>query len=204
MEKSRPDVSRLIAAARSADAEALDLLLGAFRNYLKVLAQTGLHAALRSKADPSDIAQETMLRAAQHFEQFRGVTEAELAGWLRQIQARYMANLARHYEATDARRVDRERSLEDLLAASSAALGRLIAGSAGSPSRAAQRREMRLILADALAELSEDYREVIVLHNLEELDWLEVARRMDRTPAAARMLWARALKQLRPLLEERT
>jgi RNA polymerase sigma-70 factor (ECF subfamily) len=204
METRRPDVSRLIAAARGADAEALDLLLGAFRNYLKVLAQTGLHAALRSKADPSDIAQETMLRAAQHFEQFRGRTEAELAGWLRQILARYMANLARHYEATDARRVDRERSLEDLLAASSAALGRLIAGSAGSPSQAAQRREMSVILADALAELSEDYREVIVLHNLEELDWSEVARRMDRTPSAARMLWARALKQLRPLLEERT
>jgi RNA polymerase sigma-70 factor (ECF subfamily) len=63
---------------------------------------------------------------------------------------------------------------------------------------------MSVILADALAELSDDYREVIVLHNLEELDWPEVARRMNRTPSAARMLWARALKQLRPLLEERT
>jgi RNA polymerase sigma-70 factor (ECF subfamily) len=204
MDKRGADVSRLIAAARGADAEALDLLLGAFRNYLKVLAQTGLHAALRSKADPSDIAQETMLRAAKYFAQFRGATEAELAGWLRQILARYMANLARHYQGTDARRVDRERSLEEMLAASSAALGQLSAGSKGSPSRAAQIRETSVILADALTELSEDYREVIVLHNLEELDWSEVAQRMNRTPSAARMLWARALKQLRPLLEDRT
>jgi RNA polymerase sigma-70 factor (ECF subfamily) len=204
MDSRRPDVSGLIAAARGAEAGALDRLLGAFRNYLKLLAQTSLRAALRSKADPSDIAQETMLRAAQHFEQFRGATEAELAGWLRQILARYMANLARHYQVVGARRVDRERSLENLLAASSAALGQLVAGSEGSPSRAAQRHEMSVILADALADLSEDYREVIVLHNLEELDWPEVARRMNRTPSAARMLWARALKQLRPLLEERT
>jgi RNA polymerase sigma-70 factor, ECF subfamily len=204
MDNCRPDVSRLIAAARDAEAGALDQLLGAFRNYLKLLAQTGLRAALRSKADASDIAQETMLRATEHFDQFRGVTEAELAGWLRQILARTMANLARHYQVVGARRVDRERSLEDMLAASSAALGKLIAGSEGSPSRAAQRREMSVILADALAELSEDYREVIVLHNLEELDWPEVARRMNRTPSAARMLWARALKQLRPLLEEQT
>src|SRR5262249_51905740 len=179
MDNRRPDVSRLIAAARAAEAGALDRLLGAFRNYLKLLAQTGIRAALRSKADASDIAQETMLRAAQHFGQFRGVTEAELAGWVRQILARDMANLARHFQFTGARRIDRERSLENLLAASSAAMGQLIAGSEGSPSRAAQRREMSLILADALAELSEDYREVIVLHNLEELDWPEVARRMN-------------------------
>jgi RNA polymerase sigma-70 factor (ECF subfamily) len=170
---------------------------------LKVLAQTGLRAALRSKTDPSDVAQETLLRAAKSFEQFRGVTEAELASWLRQILARYLANLARHYQVVGARRIDRERSLDDLLAASSAALGQLTAGSEGSPSRAAQRREMSVLLADALAELPPDYREVIVLHNLEELDWSEVAQSMNRTPSAARMLWARALKQLRPLLEER-
>jgi RNA polymerase sigma-70 factor (ECF subfamily) len=204
MDNWRPDVSRLIAEARRAKAGSLDQLLGAFRNYLKLLAQTSLRAALRSKADPSDVAQETMLRAARHFDQFRGVTEAELASWLRQILARYLANLARHYQVAGARRIDRECSLENLLAASSAALGQLSVGSEGSPSRVAQRRELSVILADALAELPVDYREVIVLHNLEELDWSEVGQRMDRTPAAARMLWARALKQLRPLLEERT
>jgi RNA polymerase sigma-70 factor (ECF subfamily) len=204
MDPRRPDVSRLIAAARGADRAALDQLLGVFRNYLKVLAQTELRAALRSKTDPSDVAQETLLRAAKHFEQFRGVTEAELASWLRQILARHLANLARHYQLVGARRIDRERSLDELLAASSAALGQLIAGSEGSPSRDAQRREMSVLLADALAELPPDYREVIVLHNLEELDWSEVAQNMNRTPSAVRMLWARALKQLRPLLEERT
>jgi hypothetical protein len=30
-----------------------------------------------------------------------------------------------------------------------------------------------------------------------------VARRMGRTAAAVRMLWMRALKQLRPLIDER-
>jgi hypothetical protein len=34
------------------------------------------------------------------------------------------------------------------------------------------------------------------------LGWDEVARRMGRSAAAARMLWARALNQLRPLIDE--
>ena len=34
-------------------------------------------------------------------------------------------------------------------------------------------------------------------------EWEEVARRMGRSEGAVRMLWARALKQLRPLIEKR-
>jgi hypothetical protein len=36
-----------------------------------------------------------------------------------------------------------------------------------------------------------------------ELGWEEVARRLGRTEGAVRKLWARALRQLRPLLDER-
>jgi RNA polymerase sigma-70 factor (ECF subfamily) len=60
-----------------------------------------------------------------------------------------------------------------------------------------------VVLSDALAELGEDHREVLVLHHLEGLGWDEVARRMGRTPNAVRKLWARALDQLRPLIDER-
>jgi len=62
-------------------------------------------------------------------------------------------------------------------------------------------REAGVILAEAMAALSEDHREVITLRNLEQLDWGEVGRHMERSPDAVRMLWLRALKQLRPLVE---
>jgi RNA polymerase sigma-70 factor, ECF subfamily len=58
-------------------------------------------------------------------------------------------------------------------------------------------------LSDALTQLGEDHREVIVLHHLEGLGWDEVARRMGRSAGAVRMLWTRALRQLRPLIDER-
>jgi RNA polymerase sigma-70 factor (ECF subfamily) len=62
---------------------------------------------------------------------------------------------------------------------------------------------MAVVLADALAALSPDHREVIILRNIEELDWPEIGRKTNRTSDAARVLWALALKQLRPLIEER-
>src|SRR5262249_46439071 len=124
------------------------------------------------------------------------------AGWLRQILARTLANRARHARAQK-RSLAREQSLEQLLGHSSQALERLLASEAHSPSDSAQRRDLGVVLADVLAELSEEQREVVVLHHLEGLGWPEVAARMGRSPGAVRMLRLRALKQLRPLLEAR-
>src|SRR4051812_38290154 len=91
---------------------------GSYRNYLRLVARTGLGAALRGKADPSDLVQETLLKAHQHFAQFQGATEPELVAWLRQILARNLADLARRYRACS-RKLAQEQSLEELLVSAS-------------------------------------------------------------------------------------
>jgi RNA polymerase sigma-70 factor (ECF subfamily) len=194
---------RLIEGARAAEPGALDRLLESYRNYLRLVARAGIDRALRGKADPSDLVQETLLKAHQHFDQFQGRTEPELAAWLRQILARNLADLARRYRPAGTRGVTRERSIDDPLDPASRALGSLLAPDGQSPSQSAQRRELGVVLADALAELAADYREVIALRTLEGQSWDEVARAMGRGPDAARVLWARALKKLRPLIEAR-
>jgi RNA polymerase sigma-70 factor (ECF subfamily) len=57
-----------------------------------------------------------------------------------------------------------------------------------------------VLLADALGRLAEDYREVIILHHLEELTFPEVAGRLGRSVDSVKNLWARALARLRRLL----
>jgi RNA polymerase sigma-70 factor (ECF subfamily) len=202
MTASGADLCRLIDRARRDEPGALDRLLDSYRNYLRLLARTGLDASLRGKADPSDLVQDALLRASLRFGQFRGASDAELAGWLRQILSRCLADLVRRYR-TGGRRAGREQSLDWLLSRSSEAMERVLATEGTSPSSSVARRDLGVVLSDALAELSEDHREVIVLHHLEGLDWDEVARRMGRTAGAVRMLWTRALKQLRPLIDER-
>jgi DNA-directed RNA polymerase specialized sigma24 family protein len=65
-------VSQLIRDARQRAPGALDQLLVSYCNYLRLLARTGIDQSLQGKADPSDLVQETLLKAHQHFEQFRG------------------------------------------------------------------------------------------------------------------------------------
>jgi RNA polymerase sigma-70 factor (ECF subfamily) len=201
MTRSGTDLCRLIERARRDERGALDRLLDSYRNYLRLLARTGIDVSLQGKADASDLVQETLLKAALRFGQFRGDNDAELAGWLRQILARCLADFVRRYR-TEGRRTRRELSLDQLLDRSSQAMARILATDGSSPSGSALRRDLGVVLSDALAELTEDHREVIVLHHLEGLNWDEVARRMGRTTGAVRMLWTRALKQLRPLIDE--
>jgi RNA polymerase sigma-70 factor (ECF subfamily) len=54
-----------------------------------------------------------------------------------------------------------------------------------------------VVLADRLAQLPDDYREVLVLRNLQGLPFEEVAERMERSVGAVRMLWLRAIEKLR-------
>jgi len=202
MTSSGADHSRLIERARHKEPGAMDRLLDSYRNYLRLLARTGIDASLQGKADPSDLVQDAFLKASLRFGQFRGTTDAELAGWLRQILARCLADFVRRYRS-GGRRAGRELSLDQLLDRSSQAMERVLATGGTSPSSSAARRDLGVVLSDALAELSEDHREVLVLHHLEGLGWDEVARRMGRTPNAVRKLWTRALNQLRPLIDER-
>lgn len=193
----------LILRAREGDSEARERLLETYRNYLRLMARAILTRRLQGKADPSDVVQETLVRAHERFDQFQGASEGELLAWLRRILARHVADLARRFAENGARDVARERPLEDALDRSSRAVAKLLADPATGPSARAQRREMAVVVADALAELEPDHREVILLRNLEDLDWTEIAERMDRSVGAVRMLWARALPRLKPLLEER-
>lgn len=192
--------AELLRAAREGDPDALSDLLGLYRNYLRLLARTSLGPGLQAKADPSDIVQDALMNASCHLSQFRGETDAEFVAWLRQILANCLGGLRRRY-LRDGRDVARERPIEEALHASSQALGDLLPARGSSPSHRAARRETGVLMADALATLPPDDREVIVLRNLQELEWSEVARRMGRSTEAARALWGRAFQRLGLSLE---
>src|SRR5215469_13544863 len=126
MTTSGTELRQLIDRARREEPGALDRLLDSYRNYLRLLARTGIGVSLQGKADPSDLVQDALLKATQRFGQFRGTTDAELAGWLRQILARCLADFVRRYR-TGGRRAGREQSLDQILGRSSQAMERILA-----------------------------------------------------------------------------
>jgi RNA polymerase sigma-70 factor (ECF subfamily) len=201
----QPDPQQLLAEARQGRQDSLGALLQLYRHYLHLLARTQIDLHLPGRADASDLVQETFLDACRDFGHFRGHTEGELLAWLRQILVCNLARLVQRLLGTKKRDVRREVSLEQHLAGleqSSANFDAVLLGRHSSPSALAHRRERAAVVADALARLPADYREVLVLRNLEGLAFHEVACRMGRSPGAVRVLWVRALDQLRQLLEQ--
>jgi RNA polymerase sigma-70 factor (ECF subfamily) len=196
------DPEQLLRQARAEQGSAFGQLLELYRRYLELLARVQIGRRLQRKVDAADLVQDTFLEAHRHFGRFQGSTEAEFVSWLRQILAANLAMLLRHYLGTRGRDVRLERELAFELDRSSQVLDRGLLAASSSPSQQAARREQAVLLADALGQLPETYREVIILRHLEGLSFPEVARRMQRSLDSVKNLWARALGQLRRFLGE--
>lgn len=176
-------------------------VLEPFRKYLRVLAHIHLDSRLRGKLDPSDVVQQTMLRACVGFEGLRETTPAVVAAWLRKILARTLADAIRDLERAK-RDLHRERSLEAALDHSSARLEEWLIADQSSPSERADKNEQLLRLADALCRLPDDTREAVVFKHCRGWTLTDIAAHLGRSPAAVASLLHRGLKQLRILLNE--
>ncbi len=165
-----------------------------YREYLRLLARLQLYPRLRGQLDPSDIVQQTLLKAHERFDQFCGQTDLELRAWLRAILAHCLVDAARKFGREKG---DRTQSLEAALEQSSAKLEALLASEQSSPSQCAARAEQLLGLTEALARLPEDQRTAVELRYLYGLAVPDVAQQMGRSTVSVTGLLYRGMKLLR-------
>ncbi|MFO0808019.1 MAG: sigma-70 family RNA polymerase sigma factor [Gemmataceae bacterium] len=191
------DFSDRLGRARAGDGAALGELLASAADYLQLLARLQIKWRLQGKVDAADVVQDVCLEAHRHFPGFRGHTEAEFIAWLRQILAARMANVVRHYLGTRGRDARLERELAEEADRSSRVLDGALADPQSTPSAQASKRERGVALADALSRLPPDYREAVILRNLEGLSFPDAAQRMGRSVDSVQKLWVRALAKLR-------
>src|ERR1700676_5613363 len=115
------------------------------REYLLLLARLHLDPRLHGKVDLSGVVQQTMLEAHQ--------ARPCATAWLRRALANNLTDEVRKLTAA-ARDVQRERSLEQALNASSVRIEAWLAAEQSSPSQRAMREEELSLLALALAQLA--------------------------------------------------
>lgn len=168
-----------------------------YRPFLVLLARLHWEPSLRGKMDPSDLVQQTLLKAVQTHGQLRA--PAGEAAWLRQILVRELADQLRRFHGGK-RNLGAERSLDGALEQSSAKVEAWLAGDNTSPSDCAMREEELLRLSAALTALPEEQRQAIELHHFQGLTIPEVADEMQRSRAAAAGLLRRGLKTIREQL----
>jgi RNA polymerase sigma-70 factor (ECF subfamily) len=194
------NVSELLERARAGDEAARDRLFDVCRNYVSIAARAEVASWLKSKVDASDLVQQTLLEAHRGLANFRGTTEGEWLAWLKRILSHNAADFVRRYHGVEKRCAAREVSL----AASddSQLPAPQLSDGGPTPSQLIMQKEMQLQVADAVARLPEDYQEVVILRNLQQLPFDEVAERMGRSRPAVQMLWMRAIRKLQEVLSE--
>lgn len=181
----------LLARLRAGDSSAYDDLVRAYSP--RMLAVT--RRMLNSEDDAKDAVQDAFLSAFRGLANFEG--GALLSTWLHRIAV----NAALMKLRTRKRKP--ERSIETLLPvyledghhAENFQEWNLPAD------KAMMRAEQRAVVRQCIGELPDNYRTVLILRDIEELDTDEVAERLGVTPNAVKIRLHRARQALRTLLD---
>ena len=184
----------LLDAVRRNAPGAVDALLSAHREYLRAVVALRFDNHMRGRVDESDVVQEACLEAARRLPDYLARRPMSLRPWLRQTAIECLLQIRRRHVEADCRAVGRELTLTDPSALLVA--GRLLAGNL-SPGGEADRQERAGLVRQALADLPDDDREVLLLRVYEGLDNGEAAEVLGVRPDAASKRFARALIRLR-------
>ena len=148
-------------------------------------------AITRNDADAEDVAQEAMLKALKNLRQFRG--ESRFSTWLIQITVN---------EARMRKRREHAHVVEPIVESDAEGnyTPRDFADWREIPSETLERKEIREKLAEALRSLSDIYREVFVLRDMQHLSIEETAKALGISTASVKTRLLRARLMLRDLL----
>jgi RNA polymerase sigma-70 factor (ECF subfamily) len=174
--------------------------LNDYRGYLHLLARLQLNPRLHSNLDPSDVVQQTLLKAHENLNQFRGQSEAELATWLRKILTNTLIDALRRCRARSPE-AGLERSLERAVEQSSVRLEAWLAADCSSPSEQAVHHEQLRQLSEALNQLPADQQLALELKHLQGCSVEDISLQMGRSKSAVGGLLRRGMKRLRELME---
>jgi RNA polymerase sigma-70 factor (ECF subfamily) len=171
---------KLITRCRAGDVEAFAQV---YTQYERQVFRYAYHI-LGHREDADDIKQETFLRAYQAIGTFR--SESSLQTWLLKI----CGNLCRdRIKSWDRRKVIYDSTLRDDVLGSSDAMD--------DPSAIVERSELTEIIFKALRGLPQAQREIIVLHEIEDLSYEEIAGILGCSRTSIKLRLFRARRSLK-------
>ncbi len=152
----------LVAESRRGDTKAFDQLITLHRDRIYMIA----NHILRNNDDALDVAQETFLRAWKNLARFDGT--ATFASWLSRIASNASIDLIRRRQSHPQTEFEAAPMAID-------AASRTTPSRPATPGDSLDRAEMRERFERALGTLSPEHRTVIVLKEIEDLSYQEIA-----------------------------
>lgn len=173
------------------------------RPQLSAYVERQLGAALRSKLEPDDVVQEILLRAVRNVGLFT-VAERDPFGVLCHLAQECIVDAHRKYVEAQKRAAAREVPLHGVAdSANAGGLIHLIVASITSPSAAFSRDQRGMRVDDAVRTLPEEHREALRLRYVDGLATKEIARRLNKSDGAVRVMLSRSLDKLQQILGEK-
>jgi RNA polymerase sigma-70 factor (ECF subfamily) len=193
---------QLVQRAQGGEGAAREALFARYGERILAIARARLGARLRGVLESGDILQEALLEALRGLERFEMRDESSLIRWLATlVEHRITARAGYHGAAKrSASVVPLDGVPEDGSAPGDRSRPEPASPRAG-PRTELEGRESAAAVQEALAELPEMQRELVLLRDYAGTSWAEAAEAVGApSAAAARMMHARALVRLGELL----
>lgn len=197
-----PDSSatrRLLSDVAAGDDSAFENLFSRNRRWLYRFVELRFDRRLRARVDPDDVVQETQLEAFRRLNDYLRRRPMPFRLWLQKTAYERLSKARRRHVRAARRSIMREMPLPDR--SSRILLAHLLGKP--EPSQGLSHQELIRRVGEAVAQLGELDREILVMRSYEGLSYDEVAVILEIEPAAARKRYGRALLRLRKTLDDR-
>ncbi len=178
---------------KAGDADAFETLANRYAGDIYGL----LYRLTQDPEEARDLTQETFLSALRAIGKFRG--EANLKTWLFRIAVNASRNRFRWWKR---RRRDQTISLDVSFGPTDTPFSETISSDGLNPEEVTLRRERESLLRKALGELSDIFREAVVLCDIEGLSYEEIAVALDVNIGTVKSRIARGRDELRRRLKD--
>ena len=155
----------LVAAAQGGDMVAFEELIGRHRD--KIYARA--FSMMRNEDAAIDLSQEAWVKGWQRLKQFQG--EASFVTWMTRIVINLCLDQLRKQKRL---RADSIEQMEEELGG----VERQMPVVTPNPTERLEQQELRQRIDRGMAQLSYEHRTVLILHEFEELEYKEIAKRM--------------------------
>ena len=157
---------QLVGAAQRGDMDAFEELVARHRD--KIYARA--FSMMRNEDEAIDLSQEAWVKSWQRLKQFQG--ESSFGTWMTRIVINLCLDQLRK------RKRQRTESIEEM-SEESGGVERQMPVVAVNPTAGMERTELRQRIDKALGQLSYEHRTVLILHEFEDLEYKEIAKRMQ-------------------------
>jgi RNA polymerase sigma-70 factor (ECF subfamily) len=179
----------LIKKSQSGDVESFELLISSYDKRAYNIA----YRVMGNEEDAKDMAQEAMLRVFRSLKDFKG--QSSFSTWLYRIVTNVCLDELRR------RKNDKYVSLDSTIQTDSGEMHMELCSDRETPESVYEQVEQREVIKNAIRELNEEYRSVIVLRDIQGFSYEEISNILDCSLGTVKSRINRARTMLRDKLK---